>query len=72
MKKISKIALNSVDQNDILRKNQLKRISGGYITCKVYDNEGHLIGEGRCADPDASTCKESCDMMNIDAECICS
>ena len=48
MRKLKKISLGYVDiaQNDILRKNQMRNILGGYLTCRI------------CCGPDLDECHE--------------
>ena len=62
MKKLNRITLNKIDQSNILKKNELKQIKGGYVMCTIFDSgfRPRPLYGGACGDPSVSICEQSC------------
>ena len=59
MKKLNRLTLNKIDKSNLLKKNELKKIVGGYINCLITDH-GSIVMSGPCADPSYYVCQKSC------------
>ena len=71
MKKLNRLTLNKIDQSNLLNKNELKQIKGGYISCTIYDSYGSLFS-GSCAMSSASQCRETCNNAYAGTGITCS
>ena len=72
MKKLNKLTLNvnDINQSNILKKNEMKQIVGGYGYCYVFDVEYNRLYQGACYSGNCTaSCYEQYSHWNYD--CIC-